>query len=65
MAHKAKTHQGATKRIRVSGSGKMLHRGPYGNHNLSKKSASRKRGIAKDNEIESGVRQKVRRMLGI
>ena len=65
MATKAKRHQGAAKRIRLSSCGKMLHSRPYGNHFLSKKSGGRKRGFAQYYEIAKGVRKKTRRMLGI
>lgn len=65
MATKAKNHQGTAKRINLSGSGKMMHRHPYGNHFLSKKSSSRKRSIGGSNQIAKGVRQKTRRRLGV
>jgi large subunit ribosomal protein L35 len=42
---KQKTHRGAAKRFRISGSGKVLRRKATGNHMLGKKSSSRKRRI--------------------
>jgi large subunit ribosomal protein L35 len=43
---KMKSHRGAAKRFRLSGSGKVLRRKATGNHFLIKKSGSRKRRIS-------------------
>jgi large subunit ribosomal protein L35 len=42
---KMKTHRGAAKRFRVTRKGKVLHRRANLNHNLGKKSGSRKRRL--------------------
>jgi large subunit ribosomal protein L35 len=43
---KLKTHSGTKDRVRITKNGKVLHGRAFGNHLLSKKSASRKRSIA-------------------
>jgi large subunit ribosomal protein L35 len=60
---KRKTHRGAAKRFRVTGSGKVLRRKATGNHMLGKKSSSRKRRITGTETVraEAGT---VRRLLG-
>lgn len=42
---KLKTHKGASKRFRVTGSGKILRRHSFGRHNLGSKSPARKRRL--------------------
>jgi len=43
---KMKSHRGAAKRFRVTGSGKIMRRKATGNHFLIKKTGSRKRRIS-------------------
>jgi large subunit ribosomal protein L35 len=60
---KMKTHRGAAKRFRLSGSGKVMRRKATGNHMLIKKSGSRKRRISGMTVV--GPEEKVvRRLLG-
>jgi large subunit ribosomal protein L35 len=60
---KMKTHRGAAKRFRVTGTGKVMRRKATGNHMLIKKSGSRKRRITGMTEV--GPEKKVvRRLLG-
>ena len=54
---KLKTHGGTAKRTRRTKTGKLLHRRPYGNHNLGKKSSARKRGYKK-NYVLTGQNKK-------
>jgi large subunit ribosomal protein L35 len=42
---KMKTHRGAAKRFKVTGSGNVKRRGAYRNHILTKKSTKQKRGL--------------------
>ena len=42
---KLKTHKGTAKRVKVTGSGKLIRERAFGNHILAKKSKSRKRNI--------------------
>ena len=48
---KAKSHRGAAKRFRVTRTGKVLHRRANRGHLLQKKSGSRKRRLARTNEV--------------
>ena len=48
---KQKTHRGAAKRFRVTRKGKVLHRGANLNHNLGKKSRSRKRRLTRTGTV--------------
>ncbi len=58
-----KTHRGAAKRFRLSGTGKVMRRKATGNHMLIKKSSSRKRRISGMTEVGPEAKG-VRRLLG-
>jgi large subunit ribosomal protein L35 len=60
---KMKSHRGAAKRFRLSGTGKVMRRKATGNHFLIKKSGSRKRRISGMTEVKA-ERKVVRRLLG-
>ena len=62
---KMKTHRGAAKRFKVSGSGRLLRRSSNLNHILEKKPPKRKRRLKGLSEVDSGSRDNVRRQLGI
>jgi large subunit ribosomal protein L35 len=62
---KMKTHSGAKKRYKVTGTGKVLRRKGNRNHILEKKSSKRKRRLAGTTEITGGQLDHVRRQLGI
>jgi large subunit ribosomal protein L35 len=62
---KMKTHSGAKKRFKVTGSGKVLRRKTNLNHILEKKSPRRKRRLHGTAEVTGGQRDRVRRQLGI
>jgi large subunit ribosomal protein L35 len=60
---KMKSHRGAAKRYKVTGSGKIMRRKATGNHFLIKKSGSRKRRIS--GTVEIGPEKRVvKRLLG-
>ena len=42
---KLKTHKGTAKRIKITGSGKLVRERAFGNHILAKKSKARKRNM--------------------
>lgn len=42
---KIKTHRGAAKRFKATGSGRLKHKQPYTSHILTSKSAKRKRQL--------------------
>ena len=60
---KMKTHRGAAKRFRLSGTGKVMRRKGTGNHFLIKKSGSRKRRVSGMAVVETEAKQ-VKRLLG-
>jgi len=60
---KIKTHKGAAKRFKVTGSGKILRVKAYKSHILTKKNAERKRRLGKMQNVSSSDRKKVRRLL--
>ena len=61
---KLKTHSGTKKRIKLTKTGKVLRRHSAINHFLQKKSASRKRALAKPEEIKGKARRNIKRKLG-
>ena len=61
---KMKTHKGAAKRFKVTGSGKILRGKAYKSHILTKKNAKRKRRLGNDTEVSSSDSKKVKRLLG-
>jgi len=62
---KMKTHSGAKKRYKITGSGKILRRRVNRNHILEKKPSTRMRRLAGEVEITGGDRARVKRQLGI
>ena len=62
---KNKTHSGTKKRIKVSGSGKLLREKAGKRHLLEKKSSEHTRRLAGQTEIAAPDASRVRRMLGI
>ena len=61
---KMKTHKGAAKRFRVTGSGKLTRKHAFRSHILQKKSSRRKRRLAGDVELTGGDRDRAKRLLG-
>ena len=61
---KMKTHKGAAKRFKITGSGKITRRKANLNHILEKKSPKRKRRLARTTEVTGGDRDRIERMLG-
>lgn len=61
---KLKTHKGIAKRIKVSGSGKLLRRKAMRGHNLGIKQASTKRTYVKEFEVSDGDTKNIKKMLG-
>jgi large subunit ribosomal protein L35 len=62
---KMKTHRGAAKRFKVTGSGKIKRSYAYTSHLLESKSPKRKRNLRKAGTVSAGDAPRVRRMLGI
>lgn len=62
---KNKTHSGISKRVRVTGSGKLTHQGAGKRHNLEKKSSRVTRRMTGMREVAANDVPRVKRMLGI
>ena len=62
---KMKTHRGAKKRYKITGTGKNMRGRVNKNHILEKKASKRMRRLAGDAEVTGGDRARVRRQLGI
>ena len=61
---KMKTHSGAKKRFKLTGTGKVQGRHAYSSHILEKKSPKRKRSFGKPREISKADSKTVTRLLG-
>lgn len=61
---KMKTHRGANKRFRVTGTGKLMRRKAYRNHILEKKPTKRTRRLAREAELTGGDRDRMKKLLG-
>ena len=62
---KMKSHRGATRRFRVTKTGKLVRRQTRLNHMLEKKTPARKRRLGREVEVTAADRRGVRRMLGL
>ena len=62
---KMKTHRGAAKRFKVTGSGKIMRRKANRSHILEKKAPKRKRRLAGEAEVVGGDRDRIQRLLGL
>jgi large subunit ribosomal protein L35 len=60
---KMKTHKGAAKRFRATGSGKVRRYKAYKSHILTKKSAKRKRNLRRPGLIASGDAKRIKRLI--
>ena len=61
---KMKTHRGAAKRFKVTGTGKLRRRQAFMNHILEKKPSKRTRRLNRETDVAPGDTRSVRRMLG-
>ena len=61
---KNKSHSGMSKRIRVTGTGKLVHAQANRRHLLEHKSSVRTRRLALDVEVAPADAKRVRRLLG-
>lgn len=61
---KMKTHKGAAKRFRVTGTGKIMRGKAYKSHIMTKKSSKRKRGFRQETQVAKGDRNMIARNLG-
>jgi len=61
---KQKTHRGAAKRFKVTGTGRILRRKAFRAHLLEKKSSRRTRRLGREVEVTGGDKKHVERLLG-
>lgn len=61
---KFKTHSGAKKRFRITGTGKVMREQAGGRHLLERKSSKKMRSIADDVELSAPDAKKAKRLLG-
>ena len=62
---KNKTHSGMKKRVKITGTGKIVHQGSGKRHNLENKSTKRIRQMDSSTQIAAVDVPRVKRMLGI
>ena len=62
---KMKTHRGAAKRFKVTGTGKLRRRQAFMNHILEKKPSKRTRRLKREVPVAPGDAKSVRKLLGI
>ena len=60
---KLKTHKGAAKRFKLTGSGKVMRRHAFARHILTSKPSKRKRRLGQSVELSASDTVAVRRML--
>ena len=60
---KMKSNRGASKRFRLTGSGKVRRNKAYASHILTKKSAKRKRNLRKAGIVTPADESRVKRMI--
>jgi large subunit ribosomal protein L35 len=61
---KMKTHRGAAKRFKVTGTGRILRRKAFRAHLLEKKASKRTRRLKRSAELLGGDKKHVERLLG-
>jgi large subunit ribosomal protein L35 len=62
---KNKTHSGIKKRVRVTGSGKLMRQGTKLRHNLEKKSSHKTRALGLDKVLAPADVKEAKKLLGI
>lgn len=63
MKQKIKTHRGAAKRFKITGTGKVTRHHAFARHILTSKSASRKRRLGKSAVVSDADTPAVKKML--
>ena len=62
---KQKTHKGTAKRVRVTGSGKLVREHTNNQHKFEHKSSTRKRRLDQDQVISKADTKGLKKLLGI
>jgi len=63
MKQKLKTHRGAAKRFKMTGTGKIVRRHAFARHILTKKTSGRKRKLGKSVVLVDAEDKKTRQLL--
>jgi large subunit ribosomal protein L35 len=63
MGNKMKSHRGAMKRFRLTGTGKIKRNKAYKSHILTKKSAKRRRGLRQATTLTSADLKRIKSVL--
>ena len=63
MSKKMKSHKGAKKRFKVTGTGKVTRRSKNLNHFLEKKTSRRKRRLSGDIEVSPADAPRIKKLL--
>ena len=61
---KMKTHRGAAKRFKITGSGKLRRHHSMKSHILTKKTTKRKRQLRRSTEVKGKFARTVKHMIG-
>jgi large subunit ribosomal protein L35 len=61
---KMKSHSGASKRFKITGTGKLMHRRANKNHMLEHKPSTRTRRLANEQVLSSADVKKAKKLLG-
>ena len=61
---KMKPHKGLLKRVKVTGTGKIVRRKSHKGHLMSAKSAKRRRRLGRSGQVASCDEKRIRRLLG-
>ena len=62
---KMKTHRGAAKRFKVTGTGKIMRRKAFRSHILEKKPSKRTRRLARETVLDGGDLKEAKKLLGL
>jgi large subunit ribosomal protein L35 len=62
---KMKSHRGASKRFKLTGTGKVKRNKAYKSHILTKKTAKRKRGLRKATLLSSADHKRIKSVLNV
>jgi len=62
---KMKSHRGAMKRFKVTGSGKVARHKAYKSHKLTHKNTKRKRGLRKSTILGSADHKRIKSVLNV
>lgn len=60
-----KTHRGAAKRFRITGTGKLRRKKAYDGHLYTDKTAKRKRRLEREADVSPADARNIRRVLGV